>query len=133
MAMAKAHAVIERVERHAAPLGIFRARAMFGGFGLYLDDVIFAIIVGDTLYLRVDEQTQPAYERAKAKPFVYIHSDGRPSTMPYWTVPKAVGAEPEEFTAWIEAAKQASLRAKAKKPKKTGKPKRPTKTARMRP
>ena len=35
---------------------------MFGGCGLYVDDLFIAIIVGDTLYLKADEPTRTAFE-----------------------------------------------------------------------
>jgi hypothetical protein len=41
-----------------APLGEVRAKRMFGGYGLYVDDVFIAIVSGDALYMKVDEQTR---------------------------------------------------------------------------
>ena len=38
------------------PVGEVRARAMFGGFGIYQQDTIFAIIADDRLYFKADNQ-----------------------------------------------------------------------------
>ena len=46
-------------------------RAMFGGHGVYRDGVIIAIVIGETLYLKVDELTRPAFEAQDCAPFVY--------------------------------------------------------------
>ena len=54
-----------------APLGAVRARRMFGGHGLYCDDLFFALIASDRLYLKADAQSQPAFEGAGCEPFVY--------------------------------------------------------------
>ncbi len=64
-----------------APLGPVAARPMFGGFGIYLDGVMFALIADDTLYLKVDEGTRPDYEAAGSAPF-RPRPKGKPFTMP---------------------------------------------------
>ena len=46
-------------------------RAMFGGHGVYRDGVIIAIVIGETLYLKVDELTRPAFEAQDCTPSVY--------------------------------------------------------------
>ena len=46
------------------PLGPVGARRMFGGHGIYLDGVMFALIADDQLYLKVDGGNRAAYEAA---------------------------------------------------------------------
>ncbi len=36
------------------PLGSVKAKAMFGGFGIYRDDLMFGLVSKDTFYLKVD-------------------------------------------------------------------------------
>lgn len=45
-----------------AAVGEVRSRRMFGGHGLYVDEVFVGIISGETLHLKVDEQTQSRFE-----------------------------------------------------------------------
>ena len=46
---------------------------MFGGFGITLDGVMFALIADDRLYLKVDYRTRPDYETAgAAEPAAYF-------------------------------------------------------------
>ncbi|MFN2587566.1 MAG: TfoX/Sxy family protein [Actinomycetota bacterium] len=40
-----------------------RARAMFGGHGLYLGDRFFGLVYGDGLYLKTDAKTRAWYEQ----------------------------------------------------------------------
>ena len=46
-----------------------RARAMFGGVGLYADAVFFGIVVADTLYFKVDDTNRRDYELAASHAF----------------------------------------------------------------
>ena len=41
-----------------------RARAMFGGVGLYAEDVFFGILAADVLFLKVDDTNRREYETA---------------------------------------------------------------------
>ncbi len=70
-----------------------RARPMFGGFGLYAEDVFFGILAADVLYLKVDDSNRSEYEKAKALPFRPFAN--RPASMSYYAVPLSVlEAEP---------------------------------------
>lgn len=69
-----------------APLGPVLPRALFGGYGLYLDGRIFAIIAWGRLYFRTDAATREAFLRAGGEPFVY-QGRGGPVEMPYSTPP----------------------------------------------
>ena len=53
---------IEFVRDLLASFEPLRITRMFGGAGVYSEDVFFAILVDDVLYLKVDEQTRGAYE-----------------------------------------------------------------------
>src|SRR5437870_4089607 len=62
-----------------------RARPMFGGVGLYADDVFFGILAADTLYLKVDDSNRGQYEAA-GMPAFKPYAD-KPMTMSYYQVP----------------------------------------------
>ena len=107
-----------------APQGAVRARRMFGGHGLYVDDCMVALIAFDKLFLKVNAQTQPAFAAAGCEPFVY-DGKGKPITMSYWTVPADAMESPEFMAPWARLALQAALAARAAKPappRKGGKP-----------
>ena len=98
-----------------SPLGAVRARAMFGGHGLYVDEVFIALIAFDKLYLKVNEQTQPQFAAAGCQPFVY-DGKGKAVTMSYWTAPAEALDSPELMRPWARMALQAALQARAAAP-----------------
>ena len=110
-----------------APLGALRSRGMFGGYGLYADDLFFALIAFDRLYLKVNEQTRPQFEAAGCEPFVYEtqkSGKGKPVTMSYFTAPEDAMESPAFMQPWARLALEAALRARAAK-KPAARPARP--------
>lgn len=81
-------------------------RAMFGGYGLYYQGHIFAIVVDDVLYFKVTEKNRAAYEAAGAEPFAYEGKGGKRVTMSYWTVPLNVMEDGELLVSWAEQSYQ---------------------------
>jgi len=117
-----AQALIRKLETGLTPLGHFRARAMFGGHGLYLDDLMFGLIFEDRLYLKADDESRPMFERAKSEPFVYDSGKGRIITTSYWLCPQAALTEAAKLRAWVGRAHAAARRVKAKKPPRKPRP-----------
>jgi DNA transformation protein and related proteins len=109
------NALVDHCLELLAPLGAVRAKRMFGGHGLYVDELFVAIIAFERLYLKVDAHTQPAFESAGCEPFVY-DGKGKPITMSYWTVPAEAMESPGLMQPWARQAIEAALRARAAKP-----------------
>ena len=84
-----------------AELGV-RPRPMFGGVGLYHEDLFFGILAADTLYLKVDQQTKADYEAAGARPF-QPYAD-RTGTMHYYEVPLSVLECAPDLARWARKA-----------------------------
>lgn len=78
------------------------AKRMFGGYGLYLDGHIFAIITSDTdLYYKVDDTNRGQFIAAGSEPFVYTgHKNKKPTTMPYWIIPESILEDRNTITDW---------------------------------
>jgi DNA transformation protein len=108
-------ALVDHCLELLAPLGTVRAKRMFGGHGLYVDELFVALIAFERLYLKVDAQTRAAFERAGCEPFVY-EGKGKPITMSYWTVPAEAMESPALMQPWARQAIAAALRARAAKP-----------------
>ena len=79
-----------------------RAQAMFGGVGLYADEVFFGIVAADVLYFKVDDSTRPAYEAEGSKPFT-PYGD-RATTMQYYAVPAGVLESAPTLVEWARRA-----------------------------
>ena len=90
-------------------------RRMFGGYGLFRQGVMFALIIDETLYFKVDGSTRPAFEQAGSTPFVY-HAKGKPVALSYWQVPPDLFEDSEQLGQWAQKAWQVALRAQALKP-----------------
>jgi DNA transformation protein len=92
-------------------LGEVTSRSMFGGLGLYCGGLFFGLIANDVLYLKVDDQNRPDYERAGMKPFKPYRD--RPGTMKYYAVPVEVLESAPELVKWARRAVAAAQRATA--------------------
>ena len=94
-----------------------RLRRMFGGHGIFCDGVMFALIADDTLYLKVDDETKPAFLDAGSLPFLYDKA-GKTVEMSYVTVPDEASEDVGELREWAHMALAAANRAQAAKPAK---------------
>lgn len=106
------------------PFGPVTARSMFGGYGLYLDGVMFALIAYDTLYFKVDDGNRDDYIEAGTGPFTYAGRH-RPVEMSYYRIPEVVMEDLGVMAQWAERAHQAARRSKAKSPPRKSRARRP--------
>ncbi|HEY79041.1 MAG TPA: TfoX/Sxy family protein [Dehalococcoidia bacterium] len=88
------------------PLGYVTSRAMFGGYGIFHEGLMFALIADDVLYFKVNESSRTMYEQAGSKPF--------PHGISYWEVPAELLEEDTRLHEWanisIGIARQLSLK-----------------------
>lgn len=87
-----------------------RARRMFGGVGLYCDEVFFAVLDDDRVFFKTDEQTRPQYEAAGMGQWAIESPSG--GAMPYHEVPAEVLDDPRRLGEWIDAAVEVARRKK---------------------
>jgi len=107
---------VEHVVETMREFGAVTAKQMFGGWGLYQDGAFFAIIVGDALYLKVDDENRAEFEAAGLESFVYVTKDGDRIAMSYYQAPPEALESPAAMTDWARSGYAAALRAKARKP-----------------
>lgn len=98
------------------PLGRIRAKAMFGGYGLYCDERFFALVAEDTLYLKADDETREVFIKAGQKPFTFVMKNAE-QTMSYYTVPAEALDDFSEMKPWAKLALAAAGRATTRKRK----------------
>jgi len=111
-----------------SPLGRTSSRRMFGGHALYVDGLCMALIMGDMLYLKVDDAHRADFERANCKPFTYTAKDTEVHSLNYYTAPEEAMESPAEMVPWARRALAAAVSARAKAPsarKKTAAAKAP--------
>ena len=84
------------------PVGNIKSRAMFGGYGIFHEGLMFALISEDTLYFKVNESNHEMYQKAQSRPF--------PHGISYWEVPTDVLEENAKLHTWanisIEIARE---------------------------
>lgn len=92
-----------------------RAKAMFGGRGLYLDERFFGVIAYGRLYLKTDETTVGEFVERGMGPFTV---DGEVILKNYYEVPLEVLEAHLELGRWVERAAALSQPKGAKDTKK---------------
>jgi DNA transformation protein and related proteins len=99
-----------------APFGAVTVRRMFSGAGLFADGLMFALVVRDVIYLKVDNANRRDFEREGCAPFTYTRGkkSGRPSqrALPYWRLPERLYDDPDELALWARRAFAAAERKK---------------------
>jgi DNA transformation protein len=118
---------MERCMALLDPLGPVTARRMFGGYGVFFDDllqgdVMFALVAGEQLYFKCDPQSLPRFKEAGAEPFRYA-KQGRTMELSYREAPQGSLESSAALLPWAELALSAARAAQAGKPK-AGKPKK---------
>ena len=83
--------------------GTVRAKAMFGGFGLYMDDLMFALVADDALYFKTSDHNRDDFLERDLKPFYYERA-GKKITMSYFEAPEEVFDDEEMMSLWVNKA-----------------------------
>jgi DNA transformation protein and related proteins len=96
------------------PFGTVSARRMFGGHGIFLDGLMFAIVHGDMLWFKTDELSRGEFEAAGTEPFSYSRSGGT-ATLGFHRAPVDALESPAAALPWARSAYAAALRARGKR------------------
>lgn len=95
-------------------LGPVQARAMFGGHGLYLDGLMFALLADARFFVKVDAETLPVFEAERCPPFVF-EAKGRRVALTYHEAPPEALDQPDVAVRWARLGVVAAQRAAALK------------------
>jgi DNA transformation protein len=91
-----------------------RVRGMFGGYGIFQDDCMFALIIEDQLYFKADAITRSEFEAKGLNPFTYA-ARGKLVEVQYFEAPPEVFDEIDEMQSWTHKALTVALKAKKSK------------------
>jgi DNA transformation protein len=94
--------------------GPISVRRMFGGYGVYRDGLMFALVADDALYLKVDAHNVGEFLRRELPPFEF-HRAGKTLRMSYRLAPDEVMEDHAEAALWARRSFEAAVRAKVPK------------------
>jgi DNA transformation protein len=94
------------------PFGPVRIRRMFGGFGVFRDNLMFGLIAADTLYFKADKTSAKHFIEQGSVPFEYA-KQGRLMQLSYFSAPEEIFDDEAAARHWAEMAYDAALRARA--------------------
>lgn len=102
-------------------LGPIQIKRMFGGAGGYADGVMFLLIAGDVIHLKVDDALKAELRDAGSGPFVWSPDSGprkgEQVEMGYWRLPESALDDPDEAVMWGRKALAVARAKAAAKPK----------------
>jgi DNA transformation protein and related proteins len=91
-----------------ASFGPVTVKRLFGGLGISSDGLTFALVFDGAIFLKVDDDSIPDFEREGSRPFVYTRakSKGRvgKASMSYWRLPERLYDDPDELAVWARRA-----------------------------
>jgi DNA transformation protein len=94
---------VEHLLELLAGFGTTQARRMFGGVGIFRDDLMFGLVSGDVLYLKADDTTRHQFESRGLKQFSYVRQ-GKPCHLSYYEVPAAALDDADTMQEWASQA-----------------------------
>ncbi len=112
--------LIDWVEEAMAPLGQVSFRRMMGGATLYLDGIVFAIVLDDALWFKSDVAADARWDAAGCARFTYARKDGTIATMNYRRAPDDVLDDADVLRQWAALAVEAGRRAPVKRKRAKG-------------
>ncbi len=113
--MPKRSEFVDYLLEHLAPLGEVTAKSMFGGWGIYHEARMFALVADDTLYIKVDDISRADFERENLRPFRYERRNKGEAVMDYYEPPTAAIDDRDLLCTWARKGIEAAARAAAKK------------------
>jgi DNA transformation protein len=95
-------------------------RSMFGGIGIYSDEIFFAILAGDQLFFKVDDHNRPDYQ-ACGMSWFNPYGTGK-NFSSYYQVPPHVLGDPPLLRQWALNSIDAARRSRKTKTARQVKP-----------
>lgn len=95
--------------------GAVDVRRMFSGFGIYADDVCFALYLRGEFYLKADDTTIPRFLAEGSEHFSYSTRAKTVSVRSWWRMPIRLYDEPEELADWAREAVAVAAKVRLKK------------------
>ena len=106
----------ENLREVFAEFGPIEIRGMFGGYGIFREGLMFALVADDVLYLKADKKNSASFRDRGLPPFEY-EKRGKKVGLSYFQAPEEIFDERGVAKAWADSAFDAALRGKSAKAK----------------
>ena len=97
--------------------GPVNAKRMFGGYGIFLDGLMFALVSDGLLYLKADTENKENFIKNNLAAFTYMKK-GKECHLSYFRSPEDALEDTDIMSNWANSSYAAALRAAAKQSKK---------------
>lgn len=87
--------------------GNIKSRRMFGGYGIYQNKIIFAIIIDNELYFKADKYLGEEFRSLGSYPFTYKREE-KTIALNYWHVPPEILEDSDKFKIWLDKSLEAA-------------------------
>jgi len=104
-------AFADMVADHMAFVPDLRITRMFGGYGVFREERMFALVADDRLYFKCDAASRPRFEARGLGPFSY-EARGRRNSLAYFEAPPEVFEDDEAMREWVNEAWRAAIEAR---------------------
>jgi DNA transformation protein and related proteins len=94
---------VELVSESLEPFGAVHARRMFGGYGLYHQELMFALVLDGMLYLKADEESVSLFRDMGLQQFQYT-KNGTPVRLSYFAAPEEIFEDADAAVLWASRA-----------------------------
>ena len=98
-------------------IGPVSPKKMFGGYGIFLEGLMFGLIADNVLYLKADKEIENEFKAKGLDAFKY-YKKGKEYNMSYYQAPEETLEDSEEMKSWANKAYSAAIRASLKKANK---------------
>jgi DNA transformation protein len=109
MPRARESAFVQHIVDQMQILGGVLPRKMFGGWGIFKNGLMFAVVIHDALYFKVDDQSIGRFEALGLKPFTY-EAKGRSVALRYYQAPAEALEDTQAMAEWAGDAYACALR-----------------------
>jgi DNA transformation protein len=98
-------------------IGPVTAKSMFGGYGLFLNGLMFGLVADSALYFKTGKELENELKLRGSEAFTY-NKKGKPIKMSYYQAPEEALENQDDMKVWASKAYNAALQAAEKNPKK---------------
>ena len=109
---------VEYITEMLEPFGNIKNRKMFGGYGIYKNELMFALISDNELYFKADLETAKYFKSQGLEPFSY-KAKGKLIALSYYKILPEIIEDSELLVKYFNMAYNSALNSKDLSKKRT--------------